>query len=225
MKFVFLILLSSDTVGTNIAQYIVSCFFFVLSLTLLYKEMFQCLDSFFFCNSFIVEEKNLHFNFSLIFSIIEGKNFGNFHNHIIMCIFAHMEDIYIEMPFYGISKTAVYQYVHSLLRNVQHVVRKSRYLLLLVYRYVAKAILWLQEKRVYIMYLFTGYDENNPLKTVISRGEADGNKCYPGGQFNKHAKILIISLYFQSGVLPQSYIYGSQDLKLLLLSPSMETYC
>lgn len=57
MKFVFLILLSSDTVGTNIAQYIVSCFFFVLSLTLLYKEMFQCLDSFFFCNSFIVEEK------------------------------------------------------------------------------------------------------------------------------------------------------------------------
>lgn len=46
------------------------------------------------------------------------------------------------------------------------------------------------------MYLFTGYDENNPLKTVISRGEADGNKCYPGGQFNKHAKILIISLYF-----------------------------
>lgn len=83
-----------------------------------------------------------------------------------------------------------------MLRNVQHVVRKSRYLLLLVYRYVAKAILWLQEKRVYIMYLFTGYDENNPLKTVISRGEADGNKCYPGGQFNKHAKILIISLYF-----------------------------
>lgn len=46
------------------------------------------------------------------------------------------------------------------------------------------------------MYLFTGYDENNPLKTVISQGEADGNKCYPGGQFNKHAKILIISLYF-----------------------------
>lgn len=27
MKFVFLILLSSDTVGTNIAQYIVNCFF------------------------------------------------------------------------------------------------------------------------------------------------------------------------------------------------------
>lgn len=53
-----------------------------------------------------------------------------------------------------------------------------------------------KKKRVYNMYLFTGYDENNPLKTVISRGEADGNKCYPGGQFNKHAKILIISLYF-----------------------------
>lgn len=78
MKFVFLILLSSDTVGTNIAQYIVSCFFFVLSLTLLYKEMFQCLDLFFFCNSFIVEEKNLHFNFSLIFSIIKGKKLWQF---------------------------------------------------------------------------------------------------------------------------------------------------
>lgn len=73
MKFVFLILLSSDTVGTNIAQYIVNCFFFVLSLTLLYKDMFQCLDSFFFCNSFIVDEKNIHFNFSLMSSIIEGK--------------------------------------------------------------------------------------------------------------------------------------------------------
>lgn len=110
MKFVFLILLSSDTVGTNIAQYIVSCFFFVLSLTLLYEDMFQCLDSFFFCNSLIVDEKrNLHFNFSLMSSIIEGKkNFGNFHNHIIMCIFAQMEDIYIEMPFNGISTTAVY---------------------------------------------------------------------------------------------------------------------
>lgn len=72
MKFVFLILLSSDTVGTNIAQYIVSCFFCAFP-DFAIKGDVSMSWFIFFLQQLYRGGKNLHFNFSLIFSIIEGK--------------------------------------------------------------------------------------------------------------------------------------------------------
>lgn len=78
MKFVFLILLSSDTVGTNIAQYIVSCFFSCFPWLCYIKRCFNVLIHFFSATALSWRKKNLHFNFSLIFSIIEGKKLWQF---------------------------------------------------------------------------------------------------------------------------------------------------
>lgn len=161
MKFVFLILLSSDTVGTNIAQYIVS-FFSVLSLTLLYKEMFQCLDSFFFLQQLYRGWKNLHFNFSLMSSIIEGqKNFGNFHNHIIMCMFAHMDDIILRCLFMAFQQLqCISMYILCCVMSSMLFARVG----ICYYWFIdmlLKQSFGYKKKRIYIMYLFTGYDENN----------------------------------------------------------------